>query len=181
MAERPGFEPGVPKGYTRFPTEPIRPLWHLSARPVRRRPAGGPGRGDQDCLASISLPEAAVNPPGTTAANSPCTACVQDHAKASQPASDGRETAIGLIIRLFLLAALVKLLLRIDKPWVCAVIYVGLGVILRLLIGVDLVPLLIVTALAFALAWLYFWLLYRTQESIWFWIILVGGLAIGLV
>ena len=31
MAERAGFEPAVPrKGHTRFPGEPIQPLWHLS-------------------------------------------------------------------------------------------------------------------------------------------------------
>ena len=30
-AEREGFEPSVPrKGHTRFPGEPVRPLWHLS-------------------------------------------------------------------------------------------------------------------------------------------------------
>jgi len=88
---------------------------------------------------------------------------------------------MGIIIRVFLLAALVKLLLEIDRPVVCAAIYASLGLILRLLIGWHLVPLLIATAIAFALAWLYFWLLYRTQETVWFWIILVGGLVIGLV
>jgi len=86
-----------------------------------------------------------------------------------------------IIIRFFLLAALVKLLLETEKPVLCAGIYTSLGVILHLVLGWGLVPLLIATATAFALAWLYFWLLYRLQESIWFWIVLVGGLPIGLV
>jgi len=86
-----------------------------------------------------------------------------------------------ILVKVLLLASLVKLLLEIDKPLACAIIYVSLGASLRLLVGWDLLPLLIATGIAFALAWLYFWLLYRTQGSVWFWIILVGGLAIGLV
>jgi hypothetical protein len=86
-----------------------------------------------------------------------------------------------IIIRVVLLASLVKLLLEIDKPHVCAGIYTAVGLGVRLLAGLSLLPLLVATAGSFLLAWLYFWLLYRLEGSIWFWIVLVGGLVIGLV
>ena|GEM_PF-6806496 len=43
MAEREGFEPSESrKEFTRFPGEPVRPLWHLSEDQINRNRFGEP-------------------------------------------------------------------------------------------------------------------------------------------
>ncbi|MBE3117996.1 MAG: hypothetical protein IMZ50_04470 [Candidatus Atribacteria bacterium] len=88
---------------------------------------------------------------------------------------------MGLIIRVLLLTGLVKLLLVTDNAPLCAGIYALFGFGLRLMLGVPWVPATIAAAVSFGLAWLYFWLLHRFQEGLWFWLIMIAGLALGIV
>lgn len=80
-----------------------------------------------------------------------------------------------------MLVALVKLLLVVDKPMVCAGMYTGLRLIFALLFGNPLLAVLVSSAIAFALALLYFWLLSRFRDTGLFWVVLILGLGIGLV
>ena len=79
-----------------------------------------------------------------------------------------------------ILAALVKLNLAIEKPMVPAVVFALLGLVLGLISGDPFLAVAIGAAINFALGFLYFWLLKRTEgESSW-WVVLVGGLIIFL-
>lgn len=89
---------------------------------------------------------------------------------------------LGVILRIVFLGALVKILLETEKPFLCSGIYAFIGFLFRLIVGIPLLNTLISTAISFALASLYFWLLNRFSESGWlFWLILIFGLAIGIV
>ena len=89
------------------------------------------------------------------------------------------------MIRIIVLAALIKLLIATDKPFLCAGIYTFVGFALGLLSTMGgespFFALLIVTVLRFGLSSLYFWLLDRFDSGPIWWIILILGLAIGLV
>jgi hypothetical protein len=87
-----------------------------------------------------------------------------------------------IVIKIFLLAALVKLALVSDSPLLCAGIYAGSGLALSLLFGAPLGAVVLAAIMGFALASAYFWLLYKFQGSgfLW-WVIMVVGFAIGLV
>jgi len=80
-----------------------------------------------------------------------------------------------LFIKLFMVAALVKLLLATEKPLLCAGIYAVIGLTLRLLFGYPFVPTVVASAISFALAFGYFWLLDKFQESGLFWVIMILG------
>lgn len=84
-------------------------------------------------------------------------------------------------LKVFFVVLLVKLLLITDRPPLCAGIYTAGGFVLALAFGVPPVYALIRSAIAFGLAFVYFWLLDRFEESSLFWVILVLGLVIGLV
>jgi hypothetical protein len=87
-----------------------------------------------------------------------------------------------MILKIVILAALIRLLIQTQKPFLCAGIYTAVFVIMGLVNGAKFVPLLIFTAVAFALASLYFWLLDRFEDNLLlFWVIAAAGLAIGLV
>jgi len=88
---------------------------------------------------------------------------------------------MGFAIRILMLVGFIKLLLAVDSPLLCAGIYAAIGLVFRLAFGTPLWPALLLTALAFGLAWLYFWLLYRLRGSGWFWVVAVGGAVAGLV
>jgi len=88
---------------------------------------------------------------------------------------------MGFILRIIILWGLVKLLLIMDKPHLCAGIYAVIGLALRFLLGWQLLYAAIATVVSFLLAWLYFWLLRRFEGSVWFWIIMIGGIVVGLV
>ena len=53
--------------------------------------------------------------------------------------------------------------------------------IFALLLGKGFLFALIGGGVGFLLAWLYFWLLIRTQESFVFWLVAIGGILICLV
>ncbi len=84
--------------------------------------------------------------------------------------------------KVILLVGLIRLLVETEKPILCAGLYAGFGFLLGALMGIPLVPLTIGMAISFALALLYFWLLYRIEMGslLWF-VVIVIGLLIGIV
>ena len=88
------------------------------------------------------------------------------------------------MIKILLLVALVRLLYITNKPFLCSGTYTAAVFFFSLFVftgGVtEFLTLLLVMAIRFALASLYFWLLHKTEGLI-YWIILVGGLIVGLV
>ncbi len=83
-------------------------------------------------------------------------------------------------IKLIILVSLIRLLIETDEPLLCAGIYMGAGFMLGVVMGNPFLVILIAMVIRFALAGLYFWLLSRTEGFLW-WIIMLGGMAIGLV
>lgn len=90
-----------------------------------------------------------------------------------------------MIIKVIVLVALIRLLIVSDKPLLCSGLYTFVGFALGLLAVMGgqapFLALLIATIMRFALSSLYFWLLYRIGEGALWWIVLIVGLAIGLV
>ncbi len=86
-----------------------------------------------------------------------------------------------MVIRVVLLVVLVKLLIATDQPFLCSGIYAVVKFLLALAFGTQFFPALGFAAISFVLASLYFWLLDHFADSGWWWLILMGGLVIGLV
>ncbi len=84
-----------------------------------------------------------------------------------------------MIIKFVIIAALVRLLIMTDNPWLCSGIYTAIIFILSLISGAALVPALIATAITFVIVSIYFLLLNRfeTGSAIW-WIIGIGGVVL---
>jgi len=85
------------------------------------------------------------------------------------------------MIKLFLVVALVKLLLNTNKPVQCAGIYTAGSFLIDLIFGRPFLFAVIASAISFAFALLYFWLLDKFEESSLFWVILILGLLVGMV
>jgi hypothetical protein len=85
-------------------------------------------------------------------------------------------------VHLLILYGLVLLLVRTEKPFLCSGIYTGVHIFFSILLGANLLSILVLGAIAFLLASLYFWLLSRIQTGhpLW-WIVLVGGIILGAV
>jgi len=79
------------------------------------------------------------------------------------------------------LAALIQILIQTEKPFLCSGIYAGIVFVIGLFFGGQFASVLIATAISFAFASLYFWLLDRFQNGWPFLAIAIGGLLIGLV
>lgn len=87
-----------------------------------------------------------------------------------------------LVAKVLILVGLIGLLVRTEKPLLCAAIYTGCGLVLGLAINGPSLLLLALTPLSFGLALLYFWLLDRFQDSpLLFFTILALGLVLGVV
>jgi hypothetical protein len=84
-------------------------------------------------------------------------------------------------VKVLLIASLVKLLIQTNKPVWCAEIYAAFVFIMALIFGKPLIVVIIASAIAFCLAFLYFWLLNKFEDSGLFWLILILGLLVGLV
>ena len=86
-----------------------------------------------------------------------------------------------MILKILLLACLVKVLIESESPGLCTFIYALVAV--PFMFFTELPWYLIITfiPLQIGLAYLYFYLLLRFEGSVWFWLILVGGLAIGMI
>ena len=87
-----------------------------------------------------------------------------------------------MIIKFILLAALVRLLLATDKPFLCSGIYAGVAFLLGLIFGNPFLVVLIHASISFLLASVYFWLLDKLDgsEVLW-WLVAIVGIVIGLV
>ncbi len=90
-----------------------------------------------------------------------------------------------IIFKVILLASLIRLLIAADKPFLCSGIYTfgifALGLLSVLSGQAPFLALLIGAAIVFVLSSLYFWLLYRIGEGLWWWIVLILGVVIILL
>ncbi len=86
-----------------------------------------------------------------------------------------------LMFRVLLLAGLIRFLLEFERPFLCAGMYAGARFILMLLLlSGAFLPALLGTAIVFAAASAYFWLLNRFDPaSMEWWAILIIGLVAG--
>ena len=88
-----------------------------------------------------------------------------------------------MVIKCLILAALIRLLIATDKPFLCSGLYGGIAFVLGLAFGNPFLPVLIHASIAFVLASIYFWLLDRLDgqsEAAW-WAVTIVGIAIGWV
>jgi hypothetical protein len=85
-----------------------------------------------------------------------------------------------MIVKILILIGLVGLLRSTNKPFLCAGIYAVAGFLINLMYS-PLREVLMASMIGFFLSWLYFFLLDKFENSVWWWIILLGGLAVGLV
>jgi hypothetical protein len=89
------------------------------------------------------------------------------------------------MIKIIVLIALIKLLIATDKPLLCAGLYTFVGFAFGMLAVISgqapFLAVLLITPIRFGLSSLYFWLLDRIGGGILWWIVLILGLAIGLV
>jgi len=80
------------------------------------------------------------------------------------------------MMKVILVVALVRLLIHTNKPAVCAGLYITLICILGLMLGWPFKFFILRVGISFGLAFLYFWLLDKFEESALFWLILLLGL-----
>ena len=87
-----------------------------------------------------------------------------------------------MIIKCILLAALIRLLIASEQPFLCSGIYAAVALVFGLAFGGKFPAVLISASIAFVLASLYFWLLNRLDfgSFVW-WLVALLGIAIGLV
>ena len=87
-----------------------------------------------------------------------------------------------MIIKIIVIAALVRLLIVSESPILCASIYTVIVFALSLISGAALIPVFVASIITFALVFLYFYLLNRfdTGSAIWWIIAVVGVLLIFL-
>jgi len=87
-----------------------------------------------------------------------------------------------IFFKALVLAALIKLLLTWEKPFLCSGLYAGFALMFNLAFMDSVAWALVATCIAFVLASVYFWLLQRFEGAglVW-WVILFGGLVTGLV
>jgi len=85
-------------------------------------------------------------------------------------------------INILLLVGLIKLLIESEKPFLCSGLYVAAHFVFGMIRELPFSELLLGSGILFALASLYFWLLYRIEMGTarW-WVVIVAGLVIGLV
>ena len=81
-----------------------------------------------------------------------------------------------LAIKVFVLAAMIRLLIATDKPLLCAGIYAGCAFVLGAVFGDDITRVAMMAGLAFVAAFVYFWILDRLDaSSLMWWIVAVVG------
>ena len=87
-----------------------------------------------------------------------------------------------MIVKVLILAALVKLLLATNKPFLCSGIYAAVSFIFPLMTGKGFLVAIITGTVAFVLASIWFWLLNRFEDRPGvFWCIVVLGILLGFV
>jgi hypothetical protein len=87
-----------------------------------------------------------------------------------------------MVIKCILLAALIRLLIATDKPFLCSGLYAGVALVFGLAFDGKALAVLISVGIGFVLASIYFWLLnwLQTGSVVW-WLVAIAGIAIGLV
>lgn len=87
-----------------------------------------------------------------------------------------------IILKVFLVIALIKILMITDQPFLCSGLYAGLVLLLALAFGNAMQVALLAALIGFVLASIYFWLLSRFEGSglLW-WVILIAGLVVGVI
>lgn len=86
-----------------------------------------------------------------------------------------------MIIKIFILLGLVKLLRVSESVGLCAGIYGVATLVFTLISKGDFGQAMLAGVIGGALSYLYFWLLHKFQDSMLWWVVLIGGVAIGLV
>ena len=87
-----------------------------------------------------------------------------------------------MVVKILVLAALIRLLIATDKPFLCSGIYAGVALLSGLAFGGSVLAVLISAGIGFALVSLYFWILDRLDSaSVMWWLVALGGISIGLV
>lgn len=89
------------------------------------------------------------------------------------------------MIKIIIIASLIKLLIATDKPLLCSGLYTCVVFALNSISVMggrsSVLVLLVATFISFLLSTLYFFLLSRFSEGILFWIIAIAGIFIGLI
>jgi hypothetical protein len=86
-----------------------------------------------------------------------------------------------LLIKVFLLAAMIRLLIATEKPLLCAGIYAACAFALGAMFRDDITGVVLITGITFAGAFVYFWILDRLGNSSILWWILAVGVGVPLV
>jgi hypothetical protein len=86
-----------------------------------------------------------------------------------------------VILKILLLVGLLQLLYRTESPFLCSSIYGVAAIFLGLIFGGQILSVLIMSLIAFALATAYFWLLNEYRDGAAHRGIMIGGLVIGIV
>ncbi|ABI72381.1 hypothetical protein [Shewanella frigidimarina] len=86
-----------------------------------------------------------------------------------------------IAFKILLLIGLMQLLLKTERPGLCAGIYAAIIFIFSLIVDVSFIDVIIGTAVSGVLAFIYFWLLDRFRDTFTFWIIFVVGLVLGVI
>ncbi|RZF90965.1 hypothetical protein EXT42_16195 [Pseudoalteromonas sp. CO302Y] len=86
-----------------------------------------------------------------------------------------------LIFKILILVALLKLLINTERPSLCAGIYTAIVLLFNLMFGLGFITSIVGAAISGVLALIYFWLLNHFRGTAIFWLVLILGLAIGLV
>jgi hypothetical protein len=86
-----------------------------------------------------------------------------------------RRTAVELPIKVFVLAAMIRLLIATNKPLLCAGIYAGSAFALGAVFSGDITRVTIMSGLAFIAAFAYFWTLDRINSLAIWWLVAVVG------
>ena len=83
-----------------------------------------------------------------------------------------------LIVKMLVLVGLFRLLSATESPFLCSGIYGTMVLFMGLMNGANFFLTLLIAAIAFGLASLYYWLMTITDEGPFYWPVLIVGLAI---
>ncbi len=83
-----------------------------------------------------------------------------------------------IMLSVFILAALIKLNMAIEKPLIPAALFAFVALVAGFLLGQHTLVVLIAAPINFGLGFLYFWLLKRTEGDGSWWAVLLIGIAI---
>jgi len=87
-----------------------------------------------------------------------------------------------LAIKVFVLAAMIRLLIATSKPLLCAGVYAGCAFVLDAVFGQNFTRAAMMAGLSFVIAAVYFWILERLEMGsfVW-WVVAVIGVLLVLL